>query len=52
MRLALLILAAAALPFVWGWAVHWLIGRVWPERGRDSDPAPRPVTPASSDFQI
>ena len=30
-RLTLLLIAAGAAPFVWGWFVHWLISRVWPK---------------------
>jgi hypothetical protein len=52
MRLALLTFAATVLPFFWGWAVHWLMSQLWPERQPDnaSDPSVKPNVP--TDFQI
>jgi len=54
MRLTLLAVAATLLPFIWGWFVHWLIGRLWPEQPRPRDPAPQQDTAKSVplDFQI
>jgi len=53
MRLTLLALSATLLPFFWGWTVHWLIGLIWPERPRPSDPIPEPVAKSVPlDFQI
>jgi hypothetical protein len=31
MRAAVLLLLAACVPLAWGWTVHWLLERVWPE---------------------
>jgi hypothetical protein len=51
MPLPILVLAAVVLPFVWGWAVAWLLGRVWPEpttvRTEPAEPTALPT-----DFQI
>jgi hypothetical protein len=29
---ALLIFAAGIMPFIWGWTVHWLLSKLWPQR--------------------
>jgi hypothetical protein len=34
-RLTLLLIIAGAAPLVWGWAVHWLISRLWPLTSAD-----------------
>jgi len=31
-QIALLIVAAGVMPLVWGWCVHWLILKLWPQR--------------------
>jgi hypothetical protein len=51
MRLTLLVAAAVVLPFAWGWAVYWLIERVWPFRPRIVQTPVEP-SPPSADFQI
>jgi hypothetical protein len=53
MRLAFLILAALALPFGWGWAMTWLLARIWPEREPVPEkPVPSTPPPIFPDFQI
>jgi hypothetical protein len=50
----LFILAAAILPFLWGWSVHWLISKLWPEN-RYRARSPKPTNVRSSpplDYQI
>jgi hypothetical protein len=54
MRLVLLALLAGILPLLWGWSIHLLFQRLWPERTASPDPD-RDVEPASTtpvDFQI
>jgi hypothetical protein len=33
-----LIIASVFLPLVWGWAMHWLLARLWPTRRVASSP--------------
>ncbi len=51
MRLAILILAALALPYAWGWFANWLLERIWPPSAPIAD---KPVEPAAMppEFQI
>ncbi|PYS36487.1 MAG: hypothetical protein DMG14_24315 [Acidobacteria bacterium] len=49
-RIALLIVIAGIMPLGWGWTVHWLVSRLWPQK-----PARQPRPPRSSpplDYQI
>lgn len=32
MQAIFLVLAAAIVPFAWGWTAHWLLERCWPRR--------------------
>jgi hypothetical protein len=53
MRVLLLILGATVLPLVWGWAVHWLLSRLWPEPGTQPSEPPSPTTPSAPfEYQI
>jgi hypothetical protein len=51
MSLPILVVAAVVLPFLWGWAVAWLMLRIWPEasttRAETVESPPLPT-----DFQI
>ncbi len=56
MRLSILIPAAVVLPAVWGWCVHLLMQRIWPDSGAKGEGSDRrspddfPGTPV--DYQI
>ncbi len=54
MRLLVLASLAGALPFLWGWVVHWLMGRFWPapNGARGSNGQRESVGPSPFDYQI
>ena len=53
MRL-LLIAFACVLPLLWGWTVHWLMTRFWPEAktARGSEAWRKPIGDVPFDYQI
>jgi hypothetical protein len=53
MRITLLILVAGVLPLFWGWSVHWIMSRLWPQN-RPGSRKPSANSPSSPplDYQI
>jgi hypothetical protein len=49
-----LIAASVFLPLVWGWAMHWLLARVWPLKRSQATITPADKRGAVSpiDYQI
>ena len=54
-RMRLLLIAfACVLPLLWGWTVHWLMTRFWPEAktARGSEAWRKPSGDVPFDYQI
>jgi hypothetical protein len=53
-RILLFILVAGIMPFIWGYAVHWLMLKLWPQP--EAQPAKSTTVKARSmpplDYQI
>ena len=57
MRATLIVIAAAVLPLVWGYLVHSVMARIWPEASREEEPngngnGPSSGLPVPIDYQI